>query len=85
MKALKKITEFLQDNQGQFSMMRLMILVVIITMIAFFRVFMLFVNKELTSEQVNYQGLTLLFSAMFINFLLAFAGKVIQKRYEKKQ
>lgn len=80
---IRKLSQFLEDNNGHFSMMRLMILVVIITMIAFFRVFMLFVNKELTADQANYQGLTLLFSAMFINFLLAFAGKVIQKKYEK--
>jgi len=82
---MKHLAQFFQDDKGQFSMMRLMILSVIIFMILFFRVFMMFVNKELEAQQVNYQGLTLLFSAMFINFLLAFAGKVFQKKFETKK
>ena len=79
---MKQIKEFFQESNGRFSMMRLMILSVIIFLILFFRVFMLFVNKELDAEQANYQGLALLFTAMFVNFLLAFAGKVLQKKFE---
>ncbi len=72
----------LQDNKGNYSSLRVILIFLAIVMVFLFVLFTIAFFKEMGKEEANYMGLTSLFSAMFGTFILGMFAKVIQKRYE---
>ena len=81
---MKKLLEFFQQDDGTFSMLRLLVACVLVVFTYLMYLFTRLLYFELNSEEINYSGLSLLFTTMFINFILAILLKVIQKKYENR-
>lgn len=84
---MKKILEFFKDDSGVLSMLRLLLGFLILVSCYMLYLFSLLIFHELskTESEVNYTGLSLLFTTMFINFILALVAKIIQKKYEQRR
>lgn len=84
---MKKFLEFFQQDDGTLSMLRLLLGVLIPVFGYLLYLFSLLTFHELskTEGEINYTGLSLLFTTMFINFMLGLLTKVIQKKYEQKR
>ena len=74
--------KLIQDDKGNISSLRVILLIVAGAFVYLLFLFTLFVLHELKSDYVNYTGLAALFSAFFVSFILAIFGKVLQKKYE---
>lgn len=85
LKQLAELFNFLKDDTGKYSSLRILLFVILLIFIYLMNIFNKFVEFELNSEAVNYTGLVALFSAFFISFLFAIFAKVFQKKYENIQ
>ena len=75
--------QFFQEGNGRLSSMRLALA---ITTIVFIYLMLLFSQAfwfEIQKKEIDYTGLSLLFTTMFVNFILVILMKVIQKKFEK--
>ena len=75
--------KLIQDDKGNNSSLRVILLGLGIVFIYFTGIFSYVLITELHKEETNYTGVVSLFTAMFISFLLAIFAKVLQKKYER--
>ena len=75
--------EIIEETNGRRSSIRIVLIVSAIIMLYLLYLFTVMVRHELAQESINYTGLTAIFSAMFVQFILVVIMKVIQKKYEK--
>ena len=73
----------LQDDKGNYSSLRVMILFVCLLIVWMYHDWRTVLFIEVAKDKPDYTGLIQLFSAMLITFGLAFLSKLIQKKYEK--
>jgi threonine/homoserine/homoserine lactone efflux protein len=81
---MNKMKQFLSQDNGVLSMIRLAVVFVMLVFLYFLWLFTLMVFHELSRDEINYSGLALIFGAMFVEFILVIILKVMQKKYEHK-
>ncbi len=74
----------IQDDKGNYSSLRAILIVVVVMLIYFIYLFTMMVNYELKQESIDYTGLSVIFSVIFVEFLLVIFLKVKQKQIENK-
>ncbi len=72
----------LQDDKGNYSSLRALLLVVMIIFIFLLYLFTKTLFFELQQDEINYQGLATLFTAMIVNVGVVLVSKIVQKKYE---
>lgn len=73
---------FLKDDKGNWSSMRLIMLISVVLLIYQLYEFRVILHKEIEKEVVDYNGLSILFTTMVINFVFVIILKVLQKKWE---
>ena len=74
--------KIMQDSKGNNSSLRIILVVVFLLMCYQLYEFRVAYRLEIVKEAPDYSGLTLLFTAMIINFVLVLVAKVWQKKFE---
>ena len=74
--------KIMQDSKGNNSSLRIILMVVFLLMCYQLYEFRVAYRLEIVKETPDYNGLTLLFTAMIINFVLVLVAKVWQKKFE---
>lgn len=74
--------QFLKDCTGQYSSMRIALMIIILITIYLLWLFTRAFIFELQQEHINYTGLATLFTAFFVSFTLAIFAKVWQTKHE---
>jgi hypothetical protein len=82
---MKRLLEFFQEESGAYSSIRLALAITTTVFIYLMFLFTLLVKKELSKDIIDYTGLSLLFTTMFINFILVILLKVVQKKFETNE
>lgn len=78
-------SKFWEDDNGNLSSIRLILLILLVVFVYLMFLFTKMIYHELNSKDpINYQGLAIVFSSFFIQFILVILSKVIQKRFENK-
>ena len=74
----------LQDDKGNYSSLRVILLVLLILQTWLIILFSSAMISEIKSEDaINFNGLATLFTAMVGNTFSMFLAKIIQKKYER--
>ena len=73
----------LQDDKGNYSSLRIMLIFVCGLVVWMYVDWRKLAFIESARDNPDYSGLTNLFLAMLVTFGLAFASKLIQKKFEK--
>jgi hypothetical protein len=73
----------LQDDSGNNSSIRVILALSFILLIYQLIEFRYAFRLEVVKEEPDYNGLSILFGAMVLNFVFVLIMKVIQKKYEK--
>lgn len=76
---------FLQDDSGNYSSMRVILIISVLVLIYQLYEFRAAYHLEIVKETPDYQGLTILFTALVTNFIFALILKVVQKRFENNR
>ncbi len=81
------MANILQDDNNNYSSMRMVLIGCTVLTVYLLILFSIMVFHELKQEQepVNYSGLTGIFSAMFVQFILVVIMKVVQKKFENRK
>ncbi len=72
-----------QDDKGNYSSLRVLLIFVCILIVWMYLDWRTVLFIETAKEVPDYTGVTNLFLTMIITFGLAFASKLIQKKFEK--
>ena len=72
-----------QDDKGNYSSLRIMLIFVCGLIVWMYMDWRRVLFMEVVKDNPDYVGLIQLFSAMLVTFGLAFAAKLIQKKYER--
>jgi hypothetical protein len=72
----------LQDNNGNYSSMRVILILTFSLMLWMFVEWRIAFHIEIEKDNPDYGGLTQLFIAMMVTFGMGIVGKIIQKKYE---
>lgn len=73
----------LQDDKGNYSSIRIALAFAIVLFMYLLYLFTKTLFVELTKDTINYQGLSLLFTAMIAEVAVVLLLKVWQKKYER--
>lgn len=73
----------LQDDKGNWSSLRALLLFVCVLIVWMYIDWRRVLFVEMLKETPDYGGVVQLFSVMLVTFGLAFAAKLIQKKFEK--
>lgn len=75
----------LQDDKGNYSSMRVVLLFAVMIFLFLLYLFTKTLFVEIQKDVINYQGLALLFTAMVTEVGVVLLLKVLQKKYEKNE
>ncbi len=75
----------LQDDRGNYSSIRIVLMFAIIVFVFLLYLFTKTLFIEIQKDVINYQGLALLFTAMITEVAVVLILKVFQKKYENKK
>jgi len=73
----------LKDNKGNWSSMRIVMFFSLVVLAYQLYEFRVAYRLEIMKEQVDYNGLSLLFASLVTNFIFVVILKVIQKKFEQ--